>query len=318
MDNKNTLWHNFQLLGLVVLALNGIISFSSRLFERTKVSQKKNVKILETDYDPEEALLSQDLNKPSGYDHIKELGEGAYGVVTLVEQKTNNEKVAMKKIIIRSSMNIDEMKILSTIKHSHILKFVRSFVEGGTLFLITEYCEHGDLSVKIENKKKDKESFTHFQINYWTFQLIEAISFIHSKRIIHRDIKPSNIFLNQDESIKLGDFGVARVFGTTSTTNTTSRQGTTKYMSPQQNSSETYTNKTDCWSTGCVLFELFTLEIFFDKFKSLENDAAISEEIQLIDTQDDFKDILRKMLRIKEEDRTTSNKLKEMLTNKRI
>ena len=76
--------------------------------------------------------------------------------------------------------------------------------------------------------------------------------------IIHRDIKPGNIFLDRGLNIKLGDFGLARILSENSIYATTN-VGTPYYMSPEQIEAANYTEKSDIWSVGCLLYELSSL-----------------------------------------------------------
>lgn len=181
-------------------------------------------------------------------------------------------------VIIGKILQQQEIQILSRIDHPHIIKFVRSFVEGNAVYILTEFCEDGDLSIKINVKRLLNKSFNTVLLSHWLYLLIDAVSYLHSQLIIHRDIKPSNIFLNQHQNIKLGDFGVSKQFGETSTTNLSTYAGTSKYMPPEiMTSGQTYSFNTDCWSLGCVLFELITLEVFSNE--NLNAYEAIEREI---------------------------------------
>ena len=78
-----------------------------------------------------------------------------------------------------------------------------------------EYCQEGDLSYHIKRKKLKKEYFPENLIVHWFLQIVFSLKYIHENKIIHRDIKTSNIFLTSNGTIKIGDFGISKVFENT-------------------------------------------------------------------------------------------------------
>ena len=90
-------------------------------------------------------------------------------------------------------------------------------------------------------------------------QLVSAIYYIHSLKIIHRDLKPSNIFITSDGRLKLGDFGISKLLEKTNDVALT-QIGTPLYMCPEVCENHPYTNKSDIWSLGCIVYELATFE----------------------------------------------------------
>ena len=83
------------------------------------------------------------------------------------------------------------------------------------------------------------------------------MEYIHSMNVLHRDMKPQNIFIDRDMNLKIGDFGVSKLME--GTENCDTMAGTPFYFSPELSKNEKYTNKTDIWSLGCVIFEICTL-----------------------------------------------------------
>ena len=91
--------------------------------------------------------------------------------------------------------------------------------------------------------------------------------YIHERKILHRDIKSQNIFLGKHRTIKLGDFGIARIMdGTTDYAKTC--VGTPYYLSPEIWENKPYNNKSDLWAMGCVLYEMTTLKHAFEAGES--------------------------------------------------
>ena len=124
----------------------------------------------------------------------------------------------------------------------------------------------------------------------------------HHPQINHNYYFKRNIFLTENDSVKLGDFGVSRLIGTT--IDFTSYTGKVSYMSPEVINRRPYSYNTDCWSIGCVLYELITLLKFYDLRKTTD------EEIQLVindlDTLNEFKELLSKMLQMDQTTRAES------------
>ena len=118
--------------------------------------------------------------------------------------------------------------------------------------------------------------------------------------------------MTQDNSIKLGDFGISRLIE--STLNVSTKAGTYMYMSPEIRKCKIYSFNTDCWSTGCVLFELITLE----RFGGIDHNdeyEKINQEIISLQTSDLFTELLTKMLHPDQEQRFSSAQAKLIIEN---
>lgn len=149
-----------------------------------------------------------------------------------------------------------EAQLLSSLDSPYIVKYYETFVDGGQLCIVMEFCDNGDLSKKIAERKGhpfDEESIWHYFI-----ELCLALRFLHSKKILHRDIKPMNVFLTSQNHAKLGDFGVSKVLRQNENFARTI-VGTPYYLSPELCEKRPYNNKSDVWSLGCVLYELCAL-----------------------------------------------------------
>lgn len=125
-----------------------------------------------------------------------------------------------------------------------------------------EYCEVGDLAYHIKEKKKSGEMFTEEEILNWFIQICIALEYIHGRKILHRDVKSQNIFLTNNNTVKLGDFGISKLLESTNEAAMTV-VGTPYYMSPEVCENKPYTFKSDVWALGCVLYELCTLQHAF-------------------------------------------------------
>ncbi|XP_061659825.1 serine/threonine-protein kinase 36 isoform X2 [Syngnathoides biaculeatus] len=129
-------------------------------------------------------------------------------------------------------------------------KGMRKFT--GQVVVVTEYAE-GQLFQIIE----DDGSLPESQVREIACQLVSALYYLHSRRILHRDMKPQNILFDKNGVVKLCDFGFARAMSV-STMVLTSIKGTPLYMSPELVAEKPYDHTADLWSLGCILYELHT------------------------------------------------------------
>ncbi|KAM9319866.1 serine/threonine-protein kinase Nek3 [Gastrophryne carolinensis] len=194
------------------------------------------------------------------YKILSVIGAGSFGRALLVCHQNTAEKYVMKEIQLPTSSKQNyrqEAVLLAKMKHCNIVKFRESFEDDGYLYIVMEYCEGGDLLETIRHQKG--KLFSEEMILQWFVQMCLAVQHIHDKRVLHRDIKSKNIFLTKRRTIKLGDFGSARIL-TSPMAYACSYVGTPYYVPPEIWENLPYNNKSDIWSLGCVLYEICTLK----------------------------------------------------------
>jgi len=130
--------------------------------------------------------------------------------------------------------------------------------------IIMEFCPKGDLAKVIEDHKSFGTSFKEDLLLAYALDLASAMHYMKIKRIIHRDLKPANIFISSTNTLKIGDFGLARCMDRSSEM-AISPVGTTMYMAPEILECQPYNHRADIWSLGCILYELCTLKRPFSK-----------------------------------------------------
>ena len=233
--------------------------------------------------------LPQKSSKLKNYRVIKTIGFGASGTIYQVQKKSNNFKD--KKIFILKQIPIkntgisledtvelikkaqNESSILSNLNYKYIVKYYESFIEDDNLNIIMDYYEKGDLNCLINNLIESKKFLKEEKIWNLFIQMSLGLEYIHQKNIIHRDLKPMNIFLSDNNIIKIGDLGVAKIIKNQTKSNTF--LGTPYYMSPELFEGKPYNSKTDVWALGCILYELCSL---IKPFNAL-NQAALGMKI---------------------------------------
>lgn len=121
------------------------------------------------------------------------------------------------------------VQLLKALKHPNIVSYRESFLSGGSLCIIMDYCSQGDLNTILE--KRRGAPLPEDTLLDWFVQLCLALKHVHDRKILHRDIKLQNIFVAHNGLLKLGDFGVSKVLNSTQALAAT-RVGTPYYLSP--------------------------------------------------------------------------------------
>ncbi|XP_013214171.2 serine/threonine-protein kinase Nek1 isoform X10 [Ictidomys tridecemlineatus] len=201
------------------------------------------------------------------YARVQKIGEGSFGKAILVESTEDGRQYVIKEINISRMSSKEreesrrEVAVLANMKHPNIVQYRESFEENGSLYIVMDYCEGGDLFKRINAQKGIL--FQEDQILDWFVQICLALKHVHDRKILHRDIKSQNIFLTKDGTVQLGDFGIARVLNSTVELARTCI-GTPYYLSPEICENKPYNNKSDIWALGCVLYEMCTLKHAFE------------------------------------------------------
>uniref|UniRef100_A0A2N9ISG8 Mitogen-activated protein kinase n=1 Tax=Fagus sylvatica TaxID=28930 RepID=A0A2N9ISG8_FAGSY len=199
---------------------------------------------------------------------IMPIGRGAYGIVCSVLNSETNEMVAMKKIANAFDNHMDakrtlrEIKLLRHFDHENVIG-LRDVVppplrrEFTDVYIATELMDT-DLHQII----RSNQSLSEEHCQYFLYQLLRGLKFIHSANVIHRDLKPSNLLLNANCDLKICDFGLARP--TAENEFMTEYVVTRWYRAPELllNSSD-YTAAIDVWSVGCIFMELMNRKPLF-------------------------------------------------------
>ncbi|XP_052700276.1 serine/threonine-protein kinase Nek2-like isoform X1 [Crassostrea angulata] len=220
--------------------------------------------------------LSNSARKPrmpstlDDFDVIGTIGSGSYGTCKKIRRKKDGKILVWKEMEYgtmtesEKQMLVSEVNLLRELKHQHIVRYYDRIIDRSntTIYIIMEYCDGGDLSVLISKNRREgtylEEDFVWKMLIQMTSALKECHRRKNGKAVLHRDLKPANIFLDSDNNVKLGDFGLARVLHH-ETSFAKTFVGTPYYMSPELVNNMSYNEKSDIWSMGCMLYEICAL-----------------------------------------------------------
>ncbi|KAI1170229.1 kinase-like domain-containing protein [Nemania sp. FL0916] len=225
------------------------------------------------------------------FDVLEKIGHGSFGVIRKVKRKADGMILCRKEISYLKMSQKEreqlhaEFQILSSLRHPNIVGYFHRehLKQSQDLHLYMEYCGGGDLGRVIRDLvRSDKYAEEEFVWIVFS-QLVTALYRCHygvdppdadnhvfttmkakpktpsgAVTILHRDLKPENVFLGENNSVKLGDFGLSKMIQSHDFAST--YVGTPFYMSPEICAAERYTLKSDIWSLGCVIYELCTRE----------------------------------------------------------
>ena len=305
-----------------------------------KDSKGKSHMVFDKDDSNEEELMG---DKVDDYEILQVLGEGSFGFVAKAKSKLNHKIYAIKQINFATlksekamELSKNEMIILKNLNFPLITKYFKSIEEGNCLYIIMEFMNNGDLNGlikahKILNKPIEEEKLWDIFI-----QAMRSLAFIHSKNLVHRDIKPENLFINNDGTVKLGDFGVSASVIEKNKNKIINAQkelisnwqcngtcvGTPPFMSPEMLKKTQYDLKTDVYSMGCTFFE--SMFWMFPRTPIMDVAALFggSDTMKLVDIpiknnkdyySKELVDIIYKMIEIDKNNRPSSEEVLNML-----
>ncbi|KAL6553834.1 Mitogen-activated protein kinase 10 [Orobanche minor] len=223
---------------------------------------------LSVDVSSAEMDFFSEYGDASRYKILEVIGKGSYGVVCSAIDTHTGEKVAIKKIhdifehISDAARILREIKLLRLLRHPDIVEIKHIMLppsrrEFKDIFVVFELME-SDLHQVI--KANDDLTREHYQ--FFLYQLLRALKYIHTANVYHRDLKPKNILANANCKLKICDFGLARVAFTDTPTTIiwTDYVATRWYRAPELCGSffSKYTPAIDIWSIGCIFAEVLT------------------------------------------------------------
>ncbi|XP_052154685.1 CBL-interacting protein kinase 28 [Oryza glaberrima] len=190
----------------------------------------------------------------------RQLGQGTFGKVYYARNLSSGQSVAIKMIDKEKILKVGlmeqikrEISIMRLVRHPNVLQLFEVMATKSKIYFALEYAKGGELFHKMARSKLNEESAR----NYFQ-QLISAMDYCHNRGVYHRDLKPENLLLDENETLKVSDFGLSvlaesrRQDGLLHTA-----CGTPAYVAPEVLSRKGYSgSKADVWSCGVILFVL--------------------------------------------------------------
>ncbi len=189
------------------------------------------------------------------YKIVKKLGSGGFGTVYLAEDTILKTLRAIKvphRLGVQTEKALQECIVQTKLlDHPNIVKLLTVDIVDSNILMVMEYIQGTDLEKILDEKDKldIKTALKYFR------QLLSALDFAHNLKVIHRDIRPSNIMINEEDSIKITDFGTSILL--TERPYATTRIGSPPYMAPEQFEGRAV-YASDIYSAGCLFYEMIS------------------------------------------------------------
>jgi serine/threonine protein kinase len=191
----------------------------------------------------------------------EEVARGGMGVIYRALDRTLNRVVAIKLVHAHLSGDasfaerfLREARAMARLQHEHIVSIYAVEEDGGTQFLVMEFCPGRNLREII--RKQPARSVR--DVVRLAQQLASALAYAHAQGVIHRDIKPANVLVDKQGKAKLTDFGIAAALDEAALTSAGQVIGTPEYMSPEQARGLKLDGRSDLFSLGIVMYEMLT------------------------------------------------------------
>ena len=289
--------------------------FNNKIKETPSIYKKQievNTTIIET--------LSSQSNDDSNpkirkYTKGRFLGKGGFAKCYELICQDNNKTFAAKMLPLSDIKTerqkhklLTEIKIHKSLHHQQIVAFEHHFKDKTNVYILLELCQNQTLNELFERRKK----LTEIEVQCYMIQLIKALQYLHSHRVIHRDLKLGNLFLNDKMELKVGDFGLATKLDFEGEKKKTVC-GTPNYIAPEVLYGTGHSYEVDIWALGVIIytlligkppFETREVKTTYNKIKKADFSFPITCKISLA-----AKNIIKKILILDPKKRPTLNNI---------
>ncbi|EEA06091.1 protein kinase domain-containing protein [Cryptosporidium muris RN66] len=219
------------------------------------------------------------------FDFVEKIGEGSFGQVFFVREKCSNLS-RVCKMIDKSLSNVSvdqieaEVAVLKNLDHPNIIRIFEVYEDTDHMYIIMEKCAGGELFERIHEAVDKGFRLNEKYVSHVMRQIMAALAYFHSRKIVHKDLKPENILMQEKfhhSAIKIIDFGLAEIFKTVNE-HSSHAAGTVLYMAPEVFMRD-ITMECDVWSAGVIMYFLLagTLPFSGKSVKEVKNKVLNSE-----------------------------------------
>ena len=248
------------------------------------------------------------------YKVLQHVGKGAFGFVILVQDTMVNEEIVLKFLNPQMATDdsviqrfVHELRYTRKITHPNVIRIYDFLTFGKSYAISMEYFDSHSISYEIKNKLN-----SNFQRNIkLLIDICHGLAIAHGLNVVHRDIKPANILVNDNDIVKVVDFGLAAAAsqGDSRLTKSGILVGTPTYMAPEQVRGRKIDTRTDIYSLGIVMYEMFTGKAPYKEkdhmatlFKHVEGKAPAASQMNP-KINDELNDIIMRAIHVDPEKR---------------
>ena len=245
------------------------------------------------------------LEKLGPYKLEKILGRGGMGAVYVGLHEETGERAAVKVLSghladdesFRERFKI-EVETLKRLAHPNIVQLTGYGEDDGHLFYVMELIKGRSLHEEVAAGRR----FTWREVTRIGILVAQALKHAHDRGIIHRDLKPANLLIDEQDHVKLTDFGIAKLYGGTSVTADGGVLGTADYMAPEQADGKQVTARCDLYSLGSVMYALlagrppFASKTIVQVIAALKSEKPVPVRRLAPDTPEELESIIQQLL----------------------
>jgi len=249
--------------------------------------------------------MSKSIEQLGPYRLLRRLGKGGMGTVYAAERVDTGEAAAVKMLApalceeegFRERFS-GEIETLRMLKHRNIVRLYGFGYDQDVLFYAMELIEGSSLEEELRLGRR----FDWREVTDVAVQVARALRHAHDRGITHRDLKPANLLMTSDGTVKLADFGIARLFGHTRLTQPGNVIGTAEYMAPEQAAGKPVGPRSDLYSLGAVMYALlaghpvFRAESMAEAIEKHLREQPMSLRRRMIEVPDELDQIILQLL----------------------